>query len=97
MGETPGASLGADGLRALNLPRAIEVAVDERDVPRVVRLSEHALRVVSVGDVWRIDDGWWREEPEQVSRMYFELTLEDGAHLTLYHDLLRGSWHEQRA
>lgn len=97
MGETPGTPLGTGQLRALNQPRIIDVAVDRRGVPRMVRLGETAIRVVNISDVWRVDDGWWREEEGQVSRMYFELTLESGAHLTLYHDLLRGTWYEQRA
>ena len=97
MGKTSRTSLGVGNLRTLNQPRAAEVAVDARNIPRAVRLASAALRVVAIGEVWRIDDGWWRDESEQVSRMYFEVILENGAHITLYHDLLRGSWHEQRA
>lgn len=97
MGQTAGAPLGAGNLRALNQPRAIEVAVDERGIPRAVRLSATALRVVAISEVWRVDDGWWRVPEAQVARMYYELTLENGTHTTLYHDLLCGSWHEQRA
>ena len=97
MGEAPRAPLGAGGLRALNLPQAADVAVDERGLPRMVRLGRTSVRVAGISDVWKVEDGWWREEPEQVSRLYFELILENGAQMTLYHDLLRGSWHEQRA
>jgi hypothetical protein len=99
MGTPTGAPLGADGLRGLNQPQAIEVAVDEQDVPRLVRLSAEgfALRVVAISDVWRVDDGWWRLADQQVRRLYFELTLENGAHVTLYHDLVHESWHAQRA
>ena len=96
MGEAPGAALGAGDLRGLNQPHAIEVAVDEQEVPRVVRLGEEALHVVGISDVWRVDDGWWRNAEEQERRLYFELTLENGAHLTLFHDLVHGSWHAQR-
>jgi hypothetical protein len=97
MGSSSGTPLGADRLRGLNQPRPLEVAVDERGVPRVVRLAERDVQVVGISDVWRIDDGWWRAPDDRVSRMYFELTLETGAHITLYHDLVRESWHEQRA
>ena len=97
MGQTPGTTLGTGGLRALNQPRAADVAVDERGIPRMLRIGNQEVHVIGVSDVWRVDDGWWREETEQICRMYFELTLENGAHLTLYHDLLHGSWHEQRA
>jgi hypothetical protein len=62
-----------------------------------VRVGERELRVADVSDVWRVDDGWWRSPAEQVSRLYYALTLENGAQLTLYHDLLRGSWHAQHA
>ncbi len=96
MGETPGTPLGAHDLRALNLPHAIEVAVDARGIPRMVRVAGDEVSVIDIADTWRIDDGWWRPEADQVSRLYFELTLDSGAHLTLFHDLLRGSWHEQR-
>jgi hypothetical protein len=62
-----------------------------------VRLAQTELRVMAVSEVWRVDDGWWRPPEARVARLYFELTLENGAHTTLYHDLLRGSWHAQRA
>ena len=97
MGEITGAPLGAGGLRALNQPQAADVAVDERGLPRMVRMGTAHVRVAGISDVWKVEDGWWSEEAEQVSRMYFELILENGAQMTLYHDLLRGSWHEQRA
>ncbi len=96
MGETTGASLGAGDLRALNQPEPIEVAVDERGIPRIVRLADAEVSVVDIADTWRVDDGWWRPEAQQVKRLYFELTLANGAHLTLFHDLVRGSWHAQR-
>ena len=96
MGETSRTSLGAGDLRALNLPRPVEVAVDARGTPRAVRLDGVAVPVTDIADVWRIDDGWWRPEAEQVNRLYFELTLANGSHLTLYHDLRSESWHVQR-
>lgn len=97
MGQTSGAPLGTGGLRALNQPQAADVAIDERGIPRLVRIGGQEIRVTGISDVWRVEDGWWREPEWQVSRMYFELTLENGAQVTCYQDLLRGSWHEQRA
>jgi hypothetical protein len=58
-----------------------------------VTLSSQRLRVVAVQDTWRIDDEWWRERP--VSRLYFEVALEDGRVATLYRDLLQESWWRQ--
>jgi hypothetical protein len=51
------------------------------------------LRVLDVQDAWRIDDEWWRERP--VSRMYWQVALEDGQVLTLYDDLLVRMWFRQ--
>ncbi len=97
MGKTSRAPLGLGGLRALNLARPVDVTVDERGIPTWVRLDRADIPVAEVTDVWRIEDGWWRVEDEQVSRLYFELILESGVRITLYHDLLCETWHEQRA
>ncbi|MCG8467021.1 MAG: hypothetical protein MJB57_02285 [Gemmatimonadetes bacterium] len=43
-------------------------------------------------DEWRIDDEWWREP---ISRSYYSLVLESGAHLTAYHDLMEDRWCQQ--
>jgi hypothetical protein len=50
--------------------------------------------VARIQDRWRIDDEWWRSEP--ISRLYHDLVLEDGARLTVYHDLVTDAWFEQR-
>ncbi len=97
MGETPRTPLGAGQLRGLNQPEVIEVGVTDRNIPRRVRMVDGSLRVIRIRDVWRIDDGWWREFSGQVARLYFELVLENGAHVTLYRDLMTGVWYEQRA
>lgn len=97
MGKTSRAPLGLSGLRALNLARPIEVTVDERGLPTRIHLDQNDVPVTSIHDIWRVEDGWWRVEEEQVNRLYFELILENGGRITLYHDLLRETWHEQRA
>ena len=48
----------------------------------------------AIQDHWRIDDEWWREHP--IAREYYKLLLDDGTLLTIYHDLLRDEWFEQR-
>jgi hypothetical protein len=50
--------------------------------------------VACIQDRWRIDDEWWRERP--VSRMYYQLQLESGRVITIFHDLHGGSWCEQQ-
>ena len=42
---------------------------------------------------WRIDDEWWRKP---ISREYIAVVLDDGRALTLYHDLVDGSWYTQK-
>jgi hypothetical protein len=41
--------------------------------------------VAAVQERWRIDEGWWWEQP--VSRMYWRLVLDDGRQVTVYQEL----------
>ena len=66
---------------------------DEEGRPAAVTLSGRRLAVVAVQDTWRIDDEWWRERP--VSRLYYELALEDGQLVTVYRDLVSERWWRQ--
>ena len=97
------ATLGADTLRVdktfklrpLNMAEPVDVRLDGHGLPATVRREGDRPRaVVEVLDQWRIDDEWWRDRP--VSRMYQVLLLENGTRLTVYQDLLDGSWYEQR-
>jgi hypothetical protein len=97
----PLGSLRASGvrrsdLRPLNAPSPLRVQTDARgrivSLWRQGRLTPRAI--ASVQDRWRIDDEWWRDHV--VSRMYYELILDDGTQLTVYHDLATGEWFEQR-
>lgn len=56
--------------------------------------NSKGIKVASIEDCWRIDDEWWREKP--VSRLYFEVLLEDGRRLTVFKDLLQGQWYRQK-
>ena len=80
-------------LRPLREPKPIDVEADGEWRPVAVTLGGRRLRVVAVQDAWRIDDEWWRERP--VSRMYWQVELEDGQALTLYDDLLARVWFRQ--
>ena len=63
---------------------------DAEGRPVAVTLRSRRLCVAEVQDVWRIDDEWWRERP--VSRVYWQLALEDGRVITVYRDLVSGRW-----
>jgi len=48
--------------------------------------------VVFIGEIWRVDDEWWRQP---ISRRYIEVILSGGRHVVLYQDLNTGEWFEQ--
>ena len=84
----------APHLVPLDRPRTVDVRTDEHGEPVHVRLpGKPARRVDAVRERWRIDDEWWRAP---ISREYLAVVLDDGRHLTLYHDLLEGGWYVQK-
>ncbi len=92
--STPGGAERPRTLRRLNTPRKVEVRADADGVPDAVLHNRRWLPVAEVLDRYRTDDRWWTAEP--VSRTYYELLLEDGRVVTVFHDLVKKSWHEQR-
>ena len=90
-----------DTLRALNVPRPMQVREDAAAQPLAVRVTLTLARararpwmsVTAVMDTWRIDDEWWRDRP--ISRMYHRMMLQDGATMTLFKDLVTGTWWRQ--
>ena len=50
------------------------------------------LPVESIGEIWRVDDEWWRHP---LHRRYIEVILEGGKHAILYEDELTREWFEQ--
>ena len=46
----------------------------------------------AVLEVWRIDDEWWRRP---IHRRYLSLLLEGGRPVTVFQDLMDGSWYLQ--
>jgi len=82
------ASLRTDRLRALNVPRAVQVAVDDRGLPTMV--DDNAVEEVL--ETWRIDDEWWREP---IARRYADVVLAGGRHVVLFEDLQTGTWFAQ--
>lgn len=81
-------------LKPLARPKVVTVRTDDQGDPLFVRLpGKTARRVAVVREQWRIDDEWWRQA---ISREYRTIVLDDGAVLTLYHDLLDDSWYVQR-
>ena len=48
--------------------------------------------VESVGEIWRVDDEWWRQP---INRRYIEVVMKGGKHIVLYQDLNSNEWFEQ--
>lgn len=80
---------------ALYRPRAIEVHAPEGVPVAVGGGARGNGRVEAIREEWLIEDRWWTREP--LRRHYFELVLEGGRCLTIFHDLGEGGWYEQRA
>src|SRR6266571_4431725 len=70
---------GYDRLRALNVPRRVEVELDAVGSPVTVDLAT----VETVQETWRIDDEWWRMP---IVRRYVEVILEGGGRVVLFED-----------
>jgi hypothetical protein len=94
-----------DRLRALNVPRRIEVELGDGGLPVRIRdggrgtqkdslsVAEDEWRVVEgIGDTWRLDDEWWRRP---IVRRYVEVFLEGGGRMVLYEDLVTREWFGQ--
>jgi len=86
-------SSGAGEFRPLNEPIPLRVKVTKDGYPTEILLGGSFLEVVSVDDMWRIDDEWWREKP--VSRMYFRVLFSNGRKMAVFHDLRENRWYRQ--
>jgi len=75
----------------LNAPRPALVEQRFDGTPRVVNRE----LVTLVREEWRVVDRWWTDEP--VDRRYFEVVLESGRNVCVYHDQELGSWFSQNA
>ena len=80
-------------IRRLRSPQALEVETTSDGTPLRLRVHGVWQDVTLVRLPWRIDQHWWRADP--ISRVYYRLAPEDGAPLTVYHDLASGAWARQ--
>ncbi len=79
-------------LRPLNLPRSIGIELNEDDLPVTITFASKRRQVEEIGEIWRIDDEWWRD---QIARRYVEVMLVGGGHVVVYEDLIGGGWFMQ--
>jgi hypothetical protein len=57
-------------------------------------MHRRSLRITSIDDVWELADEWWRAEP--IARRYYSAITETGERITIFRDLVNGSWYRQR-
>lgn len=109
MVKNPGAAARSGAIKPLNAPLPVRVRTDAGGNPTAVcipAMTSHAhtrtshgvgpwLPVASVEDIWKINDEWWRGEESRIERIYFELLLESGRRVTVFHDVTRCAWHRQ--
>jgi hypothetical protein len=79
------------------LPRAVLQQRQEQgpdpSTPPVPDPDTWARREVeTIGEVWRVDDEWWRQP---ICRRYIEVVMKGGKHSVLYQDLTTDEWFEQ--
>lgn len=74
---------------ALYRPRAVEVRASRGRPEGVGGRGVEAIR-----EEWLVEDRWWTASP--LRRHYFELVLEGGRCLTIFHDMAGGGWFAQR-
>ena len=88
-------TLGAHGLRPLGLPRLADVELDAHGLPCAVLRGRRLRAVTRIEEVWRVMDGWWRED--KLARTYVRVLLDDGRLVTLFRDEFASEhWYEQR-
>lgn len=85
---------GPDTVRRLNAPAPVRVKTGADGRPCRVHQRDRWRAVIEIRQHYRTDDRWWTDEP--VARDYFDLLLEDGRPLTVFHDRLARRWYGQR-
>jgi hypothetical protein len=83
-----GSASAARSAGRVNAPRPALVEARAGGVP--ARVNQQGVSLVR--EEWRIVDRWWTEDP--VARRYFDLVLESGQHVVVFHDGER--WFSQR-
>jgi hypothetical protein len=63
MVHNSGATPANNSFRPLNLPIPIDVKESGHQTPRAIKIKGRWRRVVSIDEVWSIDEEWWRQKP----------------------------------
>ncbi len=82
--------MGARSLRRLDQPRPLHVIVTPAGVPHAIVVDGKRRPVTSIREDWLVQDRWWTDQP--VDRHYFELIIEPGHVLIVFHDTRAADW-----
>lgn len=74
-----------------NEPERMQVTVKDGR-PHAVVFKRRRLLVTGIINMWRIDEEWWRKA---ISRMYYQLELQNHVRLTVFRDLHTDVWYRQ--
>lgn len=72
-------------------PETIEV-ISVHDKPAWVIFKKKKQKVREIINIWRVDDTWWLKP---VARMYYSLEFESGSRMTIFQNLIDGTWYRQ--
>ena len=95
MVQKPGKAPGLNHIRPLNLPVPVTVSENQQQLPVSVVLDGGSVKIVSVDDIWQLNDEWWRASP--IARLYHRVTTQGGRSITIFRDLVDGGWYRQNA
>lgn len=82
--------MGARPLRRLDQPRPVRVIATPAGLPHAIVVDGTRREVTAIREDWLVQDRWWTDEP--VDRHYFELLVEPGRVLVVFHDARSGDW-----
>jgi hypothetical protein len=82
--------VAATKAKRIATPRPVRVDVGPDGRPAAVGRT----LVEAVREDWVVEDRWWTGRP--LRRRYFELVLEDGRNVVVFHDLVADAWLSQR-
>ncbi len=63
-----GKKLRNDTIKPVNMPEPTCVEEDSAGFPATVRLKQRQT-IIAIEDRWRIDDEWWRSDPDTQARI----------------------------
>lgn len=80
-------------LQPLRYSVPIEFREDNGEGHARLKLSGEWTRIESMHNLWELDGEWTGAQP--VIRMHFRIVTEDQRRLTVFQDLIEGTWYQQ--